>query len=281
MLVVEDLHAAFQTIIHALRPVRKILRSGVHATATIAPSARIGRGTTIGPGATVGDECVIGSRCTLHAGVHVLPGCHVGDDCELMPSVVLYPETQLGDRVLIHANATLGAFGFGYKTRQGVHQRTAQLGWVEVGDDVEIGAGTTIDRGTYGPTKIGAGTKIDNQVQIGHNCHIGRHNLICAQVGIAGSCSTGEYVVMAGQAGMADHIHLADRVTVGAQGGVMQDVPEGQVMFGSPATPSKQKMQEVAIAARLPEMRREMRAMQKQLRELTELLARNQAREAA
>ena len=117
----------------------------------------------------------------------------------------------------------LGAYGFGYSTADGRHQLNAQLGYVEVGDHVEIGAGTTIDRGTYGPTVIGSGTKIDNLVQIGHNCRIGRHNLICSQVGIAGSCSTGDYVVMAGQVGLADHLHIGDGALLGAKSGVMTD----------------------------------------------------------
>lgn len=287
LLIVNDLHAAFQTIIHALRPHRTPQVSHVDPTANVHPSAtigqgvRIGAGTHVGPGATIGDGCSIGDDCRLHAGVHLLPGCHLGAGCELYPNVVLYEETRLGQRVLIHASAILGAFGFGYKTRDGAHHRTAQLGWVEVADDVEIGAGTTIDRGTYGPTRIGAGSKLDNQVQIGHNCHIGRHNLICAQVGIAGSCSTGDYVVMAGQVGMADHIHLADRVTIGAQAGVMQDVPAGMIMFGSPASPSKQKMQEVAIASRLPEMRRELKQMKRQLAALSQQVAAEQEAETA
>ena len=126
----------------------------------------------------------------------------------------------LGNRVIVHANAVIGADGFGYRFQDGRHVKVPQLGHVEIGDDVEIGACTTIDRGTFQATRIGAGTKIDNLVQIGHNCQIGRHNLFVSQVGIAGSCSTGDYVVMAGQVGVADHIHIGDRAVIGARSGV-------------------------------------------------------------
>ncbi len=148
-----------------------------------------------------------------------------------IPGVVLYPGTILEDDVLIHANAVIGAYGFGYRQVQGRHERTAQLGWVHLENNVEVGAGTTIDRGTYGPTRIGAGTKLDNLIQIGHNVHIGKHNLICAQAGVAGSCSTGDYVVLGGQVGMRDHIHLGDRVMVAAQSGLANDVQSGVIVM--------------------------------------------------
>ena len=137
--------------------------------------------------------------------------CRLGDDVTLHPHAVLYDDTVLGNRVIVHANAVIGADGFGYRMQDGRHVKMPQFGCVEIGDDVEIGAGTTIDRGTFQATRIGAGTKIDNLVQIGHNCQIGRHNLFVSQVGIAGSCSTGDYVVLAGQVGVADHVHIGDR----------------------------------------------------------------------
>lgn len=273
MLVVKHVYAAFETIIEYFRPAHSLAIEGVSIGAHVAASATLGAGTAVGPGATIGNDCVIGARCRLHPNVHIMAGCRIGDDCEFFPGTVLYPDTVVGSRVLVHANAVVGAYGFGYKTISGRHQRSGQLGWVELEDDVEIGAGVTIDRGTYGATRIGEGSKLDNQVHIGHNCQIGRHNLLCAHVGMAGSCSTGDYVVMAGQAGMADHIHLGNRVVIGGQAGVMQDVPDGQTMYGSPAIQAKRKMQEVAIAARLPELRREMRDMQKQLQELQEQFA--------
>jgi UDP-3-O-[3-hydroxymyristoyl] glucosamine N-acyltransferase len=213
----------------------------------------------------------------IHSGVHVMAGCVIGADCELYPGVILYPNTRVGDRCLIHAGTVLGAYGFGYRTANGKHERSAQVGWVEIGNDVELGACVTIDRGTYGATRIGEGTKVDNQVMIGHNCQIGRHNLLCAQVGIAGSSSTGDYVVLAGQVGVKDHVHLGDRVMVAAKSGVMHDIPAGEVWSGSPAFPSRKYMQRVAAVGRLPELRDELRRLERESeqtrRELAELRA--------
>ena len=270
LLIVDKPHAAFEVIVEKLRSHSASKFAGVHPAAHVDPSARIGSGTVIQPGASVAENVTIGQRCTIYSGVNIMAGCHVGDDCTLYPNVTLYPATTLEHRVLIHAGATLGAFGFGYRLVAGRHERTAQLGWVQVESDVEIGAGTTIDRGTFGATRIGLGTKIDNQVQIGHNCHIGKHNLICAQVGIAGSSTTGDYVVIAGQVGVKDHIHIADRVTIGAQSGVIQDIAADDVILGSPAMPHKQTMQQVAALTRLPDMRRQLRDLQQQVAELSQ-----------
>lgn len=282
MIVVDQLHSAFEQAIGVLRAPqaegkqRSASAPAIHATACIAPTARLGSHCAVGPGVVIGGNCLIGDRCKLHSGVQLMDDCVIGDDCELFPHVTLYPGTRIGQRVLIHAGAVLGAYGFGYKQQQGRHVRTAQLGWVEIADDVEIGAATTIDRGTYGPTRIGQGTKIDNQVQIGHNCHIGRHNLICAQVGIAGSTSTGDNVVLAGQVGIADHLHLADNVTVGAQSGIMNNVAAGQTVVGSPAAPHRQRLLEWAMVVRLPEMRRELKALQTKMSELTAAMPDNE-----
>lgn len=277
LLIVDKPHMAFETIVGKLRPQIASKFSGIHPSAHVDLSARIGEGTVIQPGAYISENVTIGQRCTIYSGVNIMAGCHVGDDCTLYPNVTLYPATTLGNRVLIHAGATLGAFGFGYRMVQGRHERTAQLGWVQIESDVEIGAGTTIDRGTFGATRIGEGTKIDNQVQIGHNCHIGKHNLLCAQVGIAGSCATGDYVVMAGQVGMKDHINVSDKVIIGAQAGVMQDIEPGQVMLGSPAMPHKQTMQQMAALCRLPEMRRQLRELQQQVAALAQQAGAQQA----
>ena len=197
-----------------------------------------------------------------------MEGCQLGDDCEVFPGTVFYRHTRLGNRVTVHANVTLGAYGFGYRQVEGRHVRAAQLGWVEIDDDVEIGANSTVDRGTYGPTRIGAGSKLDKMVQIGHNCHIGRHNLICSQTGIAGSCRTGDYVVMGGKVGIADHVEIADRATLAAGSGVMRNIPEGEVVLGRPAGPIKQKMQEWAVLPRVPEMRKELHELIRRVSQL-------------
>lgn len=266
MLVVADVHQAFQQAVRYLRRLPQAVRpSGIHPTAVVHPTARIGKDAYIGPHAVIEARCQIGERCVIHAGVCVMHDCHVGDDSELSPNTTLYPGSRLGKRCLLHSGAVIGAYGFGYRKEQGRHVRTPQLGWAELGDDVEIGASTAIDRGTYGPTIIGDGTKIDNHVQIGHNCHIGRHNLICAHVGIAGSTSTGEHVVLAGQVGIADHLHLSDNVVVGAQAGVMSNQPTGAVLVGSPAAPRRQRLMEWALIAKLPEMRQQLKDLEEKI----------------
>jgi UDP-3-O-[3-hydroxymyristoyl] glucosamine N-acyltransferase len=164
---------------------------------------------------------------------------------------------------MIHANAVLGAYGFGYGFADGRHVLSAQLGNVILEADVEIGACTTIDRGTYGPTVIGEGTKIDDHVMIAHNCRIGRHNMLCSQVGIAGSTTTGDYVVMAGQVGVRDHVHIGTKAVLGAMAGVTNDVPEGARMIGIPATPERDQKLKQAAFSKLPEMRRELKKLQR------------------
>ncbi len=258
-------HAAFEAIIQYLRPSHRDHHRGVHPDAHIDPTAQVGKGCSIAAGTSIGANCIIGDRVHLHSGVHIMADSQVGDDCEFYPGVVLYPNTKVGARCLIHAGTVLGAYGFGYRNVNGQHKRTAQLGWVEIADDVELGACVTIDRGTYGPTRVGTGTKIDNQVMIGHNCQIGQHNLICAQVGIAGSSSTGNYVVLAGQVGIKDHIKLADRVMIAAQSGVMHNVPAGEVWSGTPAMPGKKFMQCIASLSRLGELRSDVKRLQKDL----------------
>jgi UDP-3-O-[3-hydroxymyristoyl] glucosamine N-acyltransferase len=229
----------------------------------IAPTARIDASTWIHPTAVIGPGVVIGARCCVMPGACIMARTVIGNDCTIGPNTVLYEYTRIGDRVAIHAGSVLGAYGFGYRQVGGKHVPTSQLGYVVVEDDVEIGASSTIDRGTYGTTRIGAGTKIDNQVMIAHNCQIGKRNLICSQVGIAGSCCTGDDVILAGQVGLKDHIHLGNRTIVGAQAGVMEDLEGNQVYLGSPATSQREQMQIMAVERRLPEMRREIKTLRR------------------
>jgi UDP-3-O-[3-hydroxymyristoyl] glucosamine N-acyltransferase len=261
-IVVDNVHAAFTRIVTHFRPSRGTGPMGVHPDARISPDAQIGAGVTIHAGAIIDGDVAIGDRTTIYPGVHLMPGCRIAEDVTIFAGAVLYENTIVGPRVMIHAGAVVGCYGFGYTLRGGRHERTAQLGHVEIQADVEVGACTTIDRGTYGPTVIGEGTKIDNQVQIAHNCRIGRHNLICAQVGIAGSTTTGDYVVMAGQVGVRDHVHIGDRAILGAKAGVSNDVPGDSTHFGIPAVPERVQKLRFAAIAKLPEMRRQLRQMQ-------------------
>src|SRR5439155_16608257 len=161
-----------------------------------------------------GANSVIGDRCRIGNGVSVGANCRVGTESRLHPHAVLYDGTILGQRVVIHANSVIGADGFGYRPHNGAHVKVPQLGHVEIEDDVEIGACTTIDRGTFGPTRIGTGTKIDNLVQVAHNCQVGEHNLFVSQVGIAGSSSTGDHVIIAGLVGIVDRVHIWARAMI-------------------------------------------------------------------
>lgn len=266
---VSDLHEAFRTIVlHFRPPCVTLAHQIISSEARIAASAKLGVNTTVGPGAEIGDEVTIGPNCVIHPGVHIMAQCEIGDDCEIYPGCVLYPQTRIHDRVILHSQVVLGSDGFGYSQKDGKHIKSSQLGWVEIHDDVEIGANSCVDRGAYGPTVIGEGTKLDNLVQIGHNCHIGKHNLLCAQVGIAGSTSTGDYVVMAGQAGVTDHVHIGDQAVIGAQSGVASNLDGKKIYFGSPAIRRQAKLKEVILVGRLEETNQEL----KELRAKTEAL---------
>jgi UDP-3-O-[3-hydroxymyristoyl] glucosamine N-acyltransferase len=259
---VEDIHAAFTRLITLFRPPRKPKRIGISSKATISETAQLGHDIDVYAGATVGDDVEIGDGSTIHACVHIMAGCKIGAGVTIYPNAVLYENTIVGARSTIHAGAVLGANGFGYRFVEGRHQLASQFGWVELGADVEVGAGSTIDRGTYGPTVIGEGTKIDNLVMVAHNCRIGRHNMLCSQVGIAGSTTTGDYVVMAGQVGVRDHVHIGRGAVLGAMAGVTADVPEGARMLGAPATPERDQKLIQGTIAKLPELRRQIKALQ-------------------
>lgn len=278
---VENVHAAFAAIHSAFFPVRALPRPGISPAAHIDPTAKLGADVQIHPGVYVGPRCEIADDAILHPNVVLMADCLVGADTVIFPNAVLYEGTVVGARCLIHAGASLGAYGFGYSTKQGKHVLSAQLGNVVLEDDVEIGACTTVDRGTYGSTLIGAGSKIDNQVQIAHNVRIGRGNIVCSQVGIAGSSSTGDYVVLAGQVGVRDHVHLGNQVTVGAQAGVMTDVPDRAVYVGSPARPEREHMQMLAATLRLPEMRKEFKRLLRELHAAQAVEVATSSREAA
>ncbi len=197
-----------------------------------------------------------------------MAGCRLGENVTVYPNAVLYENTTVGPRSIIHSGVVLGCHGFGYRYFEGSHKPAAQLGYVQVGCDCEIGAGTTIDRGTYGPTIIGDGTKIDNLVMIAHNCRIGRHNMICSQVGIAGSTITGDYVVMAGQVGVRDHVRIGEGAILGAKAGVSADVPAGAHVFGIPAIAERDQKIQFAAISKLPDMRRQLKALQQAVDEL-------------
>jgi UDP-3-O-[3-hydroxymyristoyl] glucosamine N-acyltransferase len=262
---VADPLTAFVQIARLLHGRPEAVAIGVHERACVHPSARLGEGVNVGPFACVGEGCEIGPRCCIHSNVVIGRDCKIGADSELFPGVVLYDGTILGERVTVHANSVLGADGFGYRFQSGRHVKVPQLGHVEIGDDVEIGACTTIDRGTFQATRVGAGSKIDNLVQVGHNCQIGRHNLFVSQMGIAGSSSTGDFVVIAGQAGIVDHVHIGQGAVIGAQSGVPKDIPAGTRVLGAPARPEREQKRILILMEKLPEMRRDLQRVKERL----------------
>lgn len=258
---VADVHAAFATAILQFRPPRARPRGGISPQAVVDPSARLAADVEIHPLATVGADVEIAAGCTIHAGVHLMAGCRIGANTTIFPNAVLYENTRVGERCIIHAGAVLGAHGFGYKPTPAGYQLSAQLGWVELGDDVEIGAGTTIDRGTYGPTVVGTGCKLDNLVMIAHNVRLGRHNMICSQVGVAGSTTTGDWVVMAGQVGVRDHVHIGDKAILGARSGISCDIEAGKTVLGEPAIDLRDRKLQLATISKLPEMRKDLKQL--------------------
>ncbi|MEQ1906392.1 MAG: UDP-3-O-(3-hydroxymyristoyl)glucosamine N-acyltransferase [Pirellulaceae bacterium] len=267
-IVVANAETAFAEVTKMFRPELKRNNVGISPQAFVSPLATIGTDVSIYPGVFIGENVVIGDRTRVMPNVSILENSRIGSDVTIFPNAVIYENTIVGDRSIIHAGAVLGAFGFGYRMQNGRHQLTAQLGFVEIGPDVEIGANATIDRGTFDATKIGEGTKIDNQVMIGHNCRVGKHNLLCSQVGIAGSSTTGEYVIMGGQVGIADHVDIADEIILGAQCGVMHSLETKQQYWGTPAISHREQMLTIALSRKLPEMRRQLAKLTQQIEKM-------------
>lgn len=238
---------------------------GAHTSAVVDPTAQVDPTAHIGPHCVVGKRVKIGPKAVLEGLNFVGDDSSVGEGTRLFPNVTIYPKSQIGCRVRIHAGAVIGSDGFGYVFDAGIHRKIPQVGNVVVDDDVEIGANVTVDRGALGPTVIGKGTKIDNLVQVAHNVSLGRHNLVIAQVGIAGSSKLGDYVILAGQCGVAGHLKIGNQVVVGAQSGVMHDIPDGSKVLGSPAVPDKQNKRQLVALQQLPELIRRVRELEKRV----------------
>jgi UDP-3-O-[3-hydroxymyristoyl] glucosamine N-acyltransferase len=231
----------------AARPLPK----GVSPKASIATSAKLGTNVVVGPFATIGENVVVGNNVVIFQGVSIEADTNIGDDCIIYPNVVIYDGTRIGCRCIIHAGVVIGSDGYGFALKEGKHHKIPQIGIVRIEDDVEIGAGTTIDRAALGETVIGEGTKIDNLVQIGHNVKIGKHCLLVSQVGIAGSTELGDYVSVAGQSGFSGHLKIGHRVQVAAKSAVLENVPDDTKVMGSPAMPFKEFARRQATLKRL------------------------------
>ena len=236
---------------------------GIHASAVVAESAQVDPSAHIGPHCVVEERAKIGASVVLQSLVHVGADVAIGTGTRIFPNATIYERTQIGARVRIHAGAVIGSDGFGYVLDGATHRKIPQVGNVIIRDDVEIGAGVTIDRGALGATEIGKGAKIDNLVQIAHNVTIGEHAIVVAQAGIAGSSKIGHYSVLAGQVGVAGHLKIGNKVTIAAQSGVMHDIPDGVKWFGSPAQPDRQMKRQILALQQLPELLRRVAQLEK------------------
>lgn len=242
-IVVGDVHRALAEVLRRFHAAESP-PPGIHETAVL------GRNVKIGDDARIGAYCVIGDDCAIGAGTW------------LYPHVTLYSKVSLGERCIVHSGARIGSDGFGYTLVDGKHQKVPQVGGVIIGDDVEVGANTCIDRGSVGPTEIGNGVKIDNLVHIGHNVRVGDFSIIVAQVGVSGSTTIGRGVTLAGQAGLQGHIRIGDGAVIGGQAGVFGDVPAGATYSGYPARPHREAMRAQAALFRLPELLRKLRKLE-------------------
>ena len=264
LLVVKDTAFALSLILPLLHA-EEAPEPGIHPTAVLEPGAIVDPTAWIGPYAVIGAGSAVGPRAAVHAHVVVGRGSSIGEGTVLHPHAVLYPGTEVGPGSIVHAGAVLGADGFGYATSGGVHHKVPQVGRVVVEKDVEIGANSAIDRATLGETRIGEGTKIDNLVQVGHNVQTGRHCILCGQAGIAGSTKLGDYVVLAGQAGVSGHIHLGDGAQVAAKSAALTSVEPRTQVAGIPAVELKRWRRQTVLIARLEEMSRRLRALERKL----------------
>jgi UDP-3-O-[3-hydroxymyristoyl] glucosamine N-acyltransferase len=263
-IVVPDVHRALAVLLPILYP-PPTPEAGVH------PTAVLGAGCVLGTGVHIGPYAVIGARTRLGANARVLAHCVLGEDCEvgadavLHPHVTLYRRVRIGARSIVHSGARLGVDGFGFTWSDGAHRKIPQVGGCVVGEDVEIGANVTIDRGSIGSTEVGSGVKIDNLVHLGHNVRVGDHTVIVAQVGVSGSTTIGQRATLAGQAGFAGHIRIGDGATVAAQAGVFGDVPAGATYSGYPARPHREALRAQASLFRLPRLFDRVRALERAL----------------
>jgi len=259
-------YLAFAKIIDLLYPPEQHLASGVHPSSVIDKAAQIAPTAGIGPFCQIEAVSKIGSNCRLVSSVYVGKNVTLGENCLVYPGVMIMNDSQIGKNAIIHSSTVIGSDGFGFvPTAEGI-KKIRQIGWVEIGDDVEIGSNVSIDRGALGPTRIGSGTKIDNLVQIAHNVQIGENCLIVAQVGISGSTKLGKNVILAGQVGTVGHIEIGDGAMVGAQSGVSKSIPPGVSMAGYPARPLIESKRIEASMTRLPELLKRVRELERKLK---------------
>ena len=246
---------------------RTPIASGIHPTAIIAPLSRVAPEVSIGPYAVIGEDTHVGTGTQIGAHAVIGAGCWIGENCRIHARVTLYGGVRLGSRVEIHSGAVIGAEGFGYAFGEGKHWKFPQVGIVEIADDVEIGANTTIDRGSLDDTRLAEGVKLDNLVHVGHNCQIGAHTVIAALAGLSGSCVFGKHVVVGGQAGFGERCKLEDGSVIGGQSGVLggKTVRSGQTVWGTPARSLAKFKELFAWYGRLPQLAARIEGLEEKL----------------
>ena len=267
---VDDPEGAFARVVSWLRPAAVVYEPGVHPTAVVAGNAVLGTDVHVGPYCVVGENAVIGDRTVLCAFCYVGPSVRVGVDGMLHAHVSIREYSRIGDRAIIHNGAVIGSDGFGYEPRGDAWEKIPQVGVVEVGADVEIGANVTVDRARFGTTRIGDGVKIDNLVQIAHNVQVGANSAMAAQVGIAGSAVVGEHVQLGGQSGIAGHLTVERDCVVAAKTGVSKDAAAGSVLMGVPGVPRAQFARNLAVQKHLPELKQTVLDLKARLNELAQ-----------
>jgi UDP-3-O-[3-hydroxymyristoyl] glucosamine N-acyltransferase len=257
-IAVDNPQIAFIKLVHLFHPPAKIT-PGIHPTAVIGEGTTVGASVTIGPHVTIGRRVRIGGRARIGAGVVIEEDVVIGTDVQLSANVTIHRGSCLGDRVIIHSGTVIGADGFGFVPGPSGAVKIPQIGTVQIDDDVEIGANTTIDRATFGKTWIQEGVKIDNLVMIGHNCTVGAHSIIVAQAGVAGSVKIGRGAILASRCGIGDHLEIGDGATIGPKAGVAKNVPPGQTVIGGiPAMPYKEWLRMQRVVRLLPDLKKRL-----------------------
>lgn len=252
-LLAEDAETALVDALKLLYPVNHP-KPGVHKSAFVSESAVVGRDVFIGAFAFIGENCVIGDGCVIYNNVSIADGVTLGKDCVIYPNASIYSGSRLLDRVMIHSGSVIGADGFGYYQKKGAHVKIPHIGGVLLGSDVEIGANSCVDRGKFSETVIGEGTKIDNLVQVGHNCKMGRGCIMAGQSALAGSTTLGDYVIMGARSGIADHLSIASGTILAGGCGVISDIDKPGIYAGIPHTTRKAWLRETLLTRSLPEL---------------------------
>ncbi len=266
---VADPRGTFARLVAQLLPVTRP-PAGVHPSAAVDETAILGEGVSIGAHATVGARSSVGADCTIEAGCHIGADVSLGANSRLFPGVTVYDRVRIGARAVLHSGCVIGADGFGFAFVDDRYEKFPQVGTVDIGDDVELGANTCVDRAALGVTRIGAGTKLDNMVHIAHNCQIGRHVVIAAQTGLSGGVTIGDYAVVGGQVGVGDKARIESKAVVGSGAGILTSkvVRAGQPVWGTPARPLKEHLLQLASLSKLPELRERVAELKKRIEAL-------------